>query len=51
MSEIHVERDRRGYVDRMRAYRVMLDGEGAGRVKPGETLTLPFRSNSDKGWS
>jgi hypothetical protein len=40
VPEIHVERDKRGRVDRVRAYRVMLDGNEVGRVKRGETLTV-----------
>jgi hypothetical protein len=40
MAEVYVERERGGFNDRFRAYRVVLDGETVGRVKRGESLSL-----------
>ncbi len=38
-GKITVERRFVGYMDRLRAYRVMVDGQEIGRVKNGETAT------------
>jgi len=38
VPRVGVERSRKGYADRLRAYEVILDGTRVGRVKRGETL-------------
>jgi hypothetical protein len=40
MGEIRVHRRSRGYVDRARKYKLMLDGVEVGRLKHGETLAV-----------
>ncbi len=38
-ARIHVNRRPGGYVDRARAYKVLVDGEEKGRIKAGESVT------------
>lgn len=40
MSVIEVERDAGGYRDRLRAYRVLVNGQEMGRIRRGEHLLL-----------
>jgi hypothetical protein len=45
-ATIEVERQQGGYVDRMRAYKVLIDGEERGDVKRGETFSLEVEPGS-----
>jgi hypothetical protein len=40
MATIRLERTSKGYPDRLRAYRLRLDGQVAGRIRRGEELAL-----------
>jgi hypothetical protein len=40
-GRIELRRETGHYRDRLRAYKVLVDGEPAGAIKAGETLTLP----------
>lgn len=39
-ATIHIERELGGLADRLRAYRVILDGHEVGKIRRGERITL-----------
>ena len=39
-ARIHVERESRAWMDRARAYKILVDGQEAGRVRNGQSVTI-----------